>query len=161
MASSKPIESAPPPEFERLNRLYDALHDEAQRTDGGLRVFEGSKTKLYDETGLSMKYYGDYFRMLEQMECIKETRSGNSVYPTRIELYKAPALDNYLEMLPRFTDLTKRESLGTLRKKVATLEERMPPIDLNRFLMSLDEQLSKLDERLTKLESAREESLGT
>lgn len=130
-----------PGEYVRLVKLYDTLAAEANEDE-----FVGSKTKLYESTGLSMKYYPVLFELLTNMGSIDQTHKGNSREPTRIRIGEAPTLEGYNAVVSSVT-LTTRVSLDTLRRKVASLEERIPPIDLNRTLISLDARLRALEER--------------
>ena len=134
------VEVEAPSEFYRAVKLYDVLNRESK--DGW---FVGSKTKVYESTSLSMKYYPDLFELLTNMGSIEQTQRGNSHEPTRIRIGDAPTLERYLAVSDTLT-LTKRDTLDTLRKKVASLEERIPPIDLSRTLINLESRLSALEQ---------------
>jgi hypothetical protein len=124
----------------RAVKLYEAL--ERESVDG---EFVGSKTRVYESTGLSMKYYPHLWALLTQMGCIEQTHRGNPQQPTRIKVYDPPSLDRY-EAANDTVVLTRGDSLDTLRAKVKSIEERMPSIDLNRFLYSLDTRLKEIEE---------------
>lgn len=126
--------------FKRAVRLYEALRDAA--VDG---EFVGAKTKLYESTGLSMKYYPELWELLTNMGSIQQTQRGTAQQPTKILVLEPPQLENY-DAANESVTLTRGATLDTLRARVAAIEERIPPIDLNRFLFSLDTRLKEIEE---------------
>lgn len=126
--------------FQRAMKLYKAL--EAEAVDG---EFVGSKTRVYDSTGLSMTYYPHLWQLLTTMGCIEQTQRGNTQQPTRIKLLGAPKLEVFSAANDTVV-LTRGVTLDTLRAKVASIEGRLPNIDLNRFLYSLDARLTQIEE---------------
>lgn len=132
--------------FLRAVKLYEAL--ERESADG---EFVGSKTRVYEDTGMSMKYYPILWQLLTTMGCIEQTQRGNPAQPTRIKLFGPPKLETY-DTANETVVLTRGDTMDTLRAKVASIEGRLPNIDLNRFLFSLDSRLTRIEERLTEIE---------
>lgn len=130
-------------EYQRLVKLYNVV--DANAKDG---TFEGSKTRLYEETRLSMKHYPRLWKLLEEMGCIQQLQRGTAQSPTIIKVVHPPTPQDFERVDGSVVGLTPPDSLDTLRKKVATLEERIPPINLARTLVSLDDRIAQIEDHL-------------
>jgi uncharacterized protein YceH (UPF0502 family) len=90
-------------------------------------VYEGFLTRLFNQLELATPYYTSVMQRLRKMGCVRQLSRGGGNAPSRWELIKDPAWDDFdVAEQRRLREVTK---LGQLQGQVASLNTRVAALE--------------------------------
>lgn len=152
---SVPERTVQPAVFRHSQSLYDAL--DARSTveivrDTPIKVFRGSITEIYRQTGISQSYYSKVTKALADNGCITYLQRGGRGLETVVALHHPPLEHEW--NVPQ-TSLMERGAFGILTQRLNNIDESLGGLDVKKALVDLQTQVTTLATRVDELENGR------
>ena len=143
--------------FSHCETIYTDLqnHSEQEEIDGqNVLLFRGSKSAIFNDSGISKSYYSSVYKLLEDMGCIITLQNGTRNVSSVIILLRPPTMGE----LP--ADLTGLAAPArVVAQRISDVETQLGGInvpivlaDLKKLVDKMEVVVDGLDKRVMKLE---------
>ena len=140
--------AAPPAMWGHVEKVYLAMKDTAipEQLPGDdelvVPVWTGYTTRLFQELGIAVPYYGRVLKLLYEMGCITQLQRGGGATQSKWALLDEPNLERFVQAVETIEDAPKAP--GELEQRIAAHEARLPEgVDIGRALFDLQEQINR------------------